>query len=96
MIEKGRHCKPKLPIEQRLCTLCDCQAVEDENHFLCVCNAYDDLRKDFIDVCISLGFHGIQNNFNLQYLLNNETIAFHLGKLLSKMFSLRLSIVGSR
>ena len=96
MIEKGRHCKPKLPIEQRLCTLCDAHAIEDEYHFLCVCTAYDDLRRDFVDVCTSLGFHGMQNNFNLLYLLNNVDIIFQVGKLLSKMFALRQSIVGSR
>ncbi len=32
-------------LDDRICQLCDTQEVEDENHFVCKCNLYNDLRK---------------------------------------------------
>ena len=42
-IEKGRH--KKIEPHQRLCKLCTQKAVEDEEHFLCKCGIYDELRR---------------------------------------------------
>ena len=95
-IEKGRHCKPKIPIDERLCKMCDSAAIEDEKHFLCDCNLYTDLRKSFIISCRTLGFYGVENNFNLEYLLNNNDIVFYVGKLLLKMFALRQSVIDNK
>jgi hypothetical protein len=44
-IEKGRNLK--LPREKRLCTLCSCNAVEDETHFILECEKYSNERKIF-------------------------------------------------
>ena len=44
-IEKGRHKNPKTPRQERLCTICDDQIVEDEEHFLLKCTAYSHLRE---------------------------------------------------
>ncbi len=47
-IELGRQVKPvKVPVQQRYCKLCDLGAVEDEDHFLLVCPAYQSVRKRF-------------------------------------------------
>ncbi len=47
-IELGRQVKPvKVPVQQRYCKLCNLGAVEDENHFLLVCAAYQSVRERF-------------------------------------------------
>lgn len=53
MIEVGRHMKPKLPKEQRICQLCN-QGIEDEIHFLIECDSYKTLRKPLLDTCTEL------------------------------------------
>ena len=35
----------KIPLEERLCNLCDIGQVKDEFHFLCICTNYSDLRE---------------------------------------------------
>ena len=37
MIEKGRHLTPKIPVDQRIGTLCSLNEVEDELHFMLKC-----------------------------------------------------------
>jgi len=47
-IELGRQVKPvKVPVQQRYCKLCNLGAVEDEDHFLFVCPAYQSVRERF-------------------------------------------------
>ncbi len=41
-IETGRHAKPKVPVQDRLCN--NCVVVEDELHHLIECDKYDLLR----------------------------------------------------
>ena len=43
-IETGRFNNTKL--EERTCEICESTQIEDEFHFLCVCNAYEQLRTD--------------------------------------------------
>ena len=61
-IETGRFTNMK--VEERLCTLCEQNVVEDETHFLLSCNVYSELRlalfsnvleivPDFYTKCIS-------------------------------------------
>ena len=47
-IETGRHCKPSLPPEQRVCLHCNAACTEDEKHFLAECNAYSEIRKKYL------------------------------------------------
>ena len=84
LIEKGRHTKPKTPVEQRLCTKCNAMCVEDENHFLCECSFYNDIRKDFYYKRRSLGFYN-EDFIDIMTSQNN----FYLGKCLIKMFNRR-------
>ena len=44
-IETGRHKRPKIPPEQRMCHFCN--SVEDESHFLIDCQMYNDSRRDY-------------------------------------------------
>ena len=49
-IGAGRHQRPKVDQEKRICRLCKISEVEDEIHFLMQCNLYKQftrLRKDF-------------------------------------------------
>ncbi len=47
-IELRRQGKPvKVPVQQRYCKLCNLGAVEDEDHFLLVCLAYQSVRERF-------------------------------------------------
>ena len=43
-IETERHYRPKIPLQERTCTLCDMNFVEDESHFLIICPTYKHLR----------------------------------------------------
>ena len=45
-IEKGRHAKTER--ELRLCKMCTLGCIEDEEHFLNVCPAYNELRKNIL------------------------------------------------
>ena len=48
-IERGRYHKPaSTPAHLRLCK--DCESVEDELHFVCVCPKYDLLREHLVSI----------------------------------------------
>ena len=44
-IETGRHTKPKIPPQQRICKTCN--IMEDEIHFLVDCKLYSDIRNKY-------------------------------------------------
>ena len=46
-IERGRYTKPRTPVNERLCTLCNC--VEDELHFVTACTINRTERKIMYD-----------------------------------------------
>ena len=54
-IEKGRHTRPKTPVDKRICTLCKTNQIEDEFHFICVCKVFQDLREDFFCIIKKIG-----------------------------------------
>jgi hypothetical protein len=45
-VELGR--RNKIPLEQRLCTVCNLAEIEDEYHFMLICPMYQDLRNNFL------------------------------------------------
>ena len=45
-IETGRFRNQAL--EERLCTLCESNEIEDESHFLFKCSLYDELRSEWV------------------------------------------------
>ena len=48
-IETGRHSRPRLPAEQRLCLTCNSNiSIEDERHFISECSAYSDIRGRYL------------------------------------------------
>ena len=51
-IEVGRHVRPMVPVDKRLCVECEGE-IDDEVHFLTVCKKYKSIRKDMLEqVCI--------------------------------------------
>ena len=54
-IEKGWHQKPKIPVDMRLCKVCESNITEDEVHFLMLCPAYQELRQLYYDIRRELG-----------------------------------------
>ncbi len=53
-VETGRY--ENLPEEQRLCPMCDSQAMESEIHVLIKCNLYIDMRTDLFHRASSVNF----------------------------------------
>ena len=53
MIEVGRHMRPIVNKEDRICPLCHLE-VEDEIHFMTRCKIYKFLRKPILDHCEEL------------------------------------------
>ena len=53
MIEVGRHMRPIVNKEDRICPLCHLE-VEDEIHFMTRCKIYKLLRKPILDHCEEL------------------------------------------
>ena len=45
-LETGRY--ERLPVEQRLCQMCENRCAEDENHVILKCPFYDDLRYSLV------------------------------------------------
>ena len=43
-IQTGRHYRPKIPLQERTCTLCHMNTVEEELHFLIICPTCKHLR----------------------------------------------------
>ena len=48
-IEKGRH--DNIPKEERLCTFCDDNVLEDEFHAVMICEKYEEIRCFYIPQC---------------------------------------------
>jgi len=47
-IELGRHKRPLVPAEERICEKCDLNEIEDEFHCVMVCKKWTDLRQNLI------------------------------------------------
>ena len=67
-VETGRYNSTKL--EDRLCKICNQNIVEDENHFLFHCNAYDALRNSWIETIYKdcPDFHYLEDEDQLKYI----------------------------
>ena len=43
-VETGRWCRPVKPLDQRICTYCNQNEIENEVHFFIECDIYDDFK----------------------------------------------------
>jgi len=86
-----------IPVEQRLCLVCNCGAVEDEFHFVMECRAYDELRALLFRTCRGdavlapvVGRHNVvaqKRCFNL--LMASVSMSRALAKFVCDAFMLR-------
>ena len=93
-IEKGRHVRPKIPIDERLCTRCNQQSIEDEVHVLLYCSDYQELRVHLFAKIITSHIDNVLHDdplicFNNIMLCENDTVQFGLAKFLLKVHKIR-------
>ena len=95
-IESGQKVKPKLPIEQRFCKLCNLGEVEDECHHLLVCPRFMDQRIRFLCSIITIDEKLLEGDINSVFdnimACKEEIIIFNLGVYLQKCIKIRKSI----
>ena len=83
-IEKGRY--NNIPREQRKCTLCNQNTIENEYHFLLVCQKYRHLRTKFLKPYFCSfptlnKFDTLMTSRSTKTLLNISKYLFHASKL---------------
>ena len=93
-VETGRHRIPKVPLEQRVCKICN-TSIEDEYHFIMECTPLKELRQQLF---ISLSLHDItfmqlDNYFKFLYIIQAEQCTSVIAKYVYKMFKLRTSFL---
>ena len=73
MIEKGRHFKPIIKREERLCPFCKI-VIEDEEHFLLSCLFYSPLRTILESVCRKNcnTYDSLSRKQKFIYIMSNE------------------------
>jgi hypothetical protein len=58
-IETGRRTRPKTPRNERLCSRCTWNVIEDEYHFIFQCPAYQHIRGRYESLFLCIGGHDI-------------------------------------
>ena len=75
-IETGRHRRPKVPVEERTCKICESNSVEDEQHFLIECLAPEivQLRKKLTATAITCkpNYKNLNNREKFNEILTNR------------------------
>ncbi len=92
-IETSRY--ERLPVEQRVCEVCDSDNVEDEMHFLISCNAFTQERtKWFSHVSQFIGnFNGLSLEDKFIVLMSDPSICTFTAKACHDMFIKRRAIL---
>ena len=92
-VERGRHQKPKIPLCERLCRICN--MVEDEAHFLIDCEMYQETRSVFFSKVSALDpmFSSLDRGAKFTYLMKSHSprILVLLGKFVYSSFQERES-----
>ena len=96
-IERGRYTVPRTPINDRLC--CVSKLIEDEAHFLLICEQYKYLRKSFYEkVSYRYNyFNALSDQEKYKFLMMNDDPYFlaWLGKYISHLFAIRCETMHS-
>ena len=96
MIEKGRHMKPKIERNERLCYLCK-NEIENEEHFLVTCPLYSPQRKVLenacVENCIRYDYLSKEQKFIFIMSNENEDILKSLGNFIFNSMILREKII---
>jgi len=90
-IERGRHTKPKTPIEQRLCIFCN--VLDDEIHFICDCSLFTSIRNVFFSKIISkhprFDIYNSKEKFIFVFSSDDCTLLTWLGQFIMDAFKIR-------
>ena len=89
-LETGRYYRKK--VEERICQVCTLDEVEDEQHFLCQCTAYDNIRKEFYDYVQSINDNFIIMNDDEKFMHLMANCQKQLGKFLLEAWNVRTGI----
>ena len=88
-IETLRYARPKIERCNRLCRQCDMKVVEDEEHFLmvCDCDKLKTLRDELLPEIVT-------ENYTFYDLLSseNDPILYRLGKFINRAMKIRLKM----
>ena len=92
-IETGRF--NRTPLEERLCTLCNSEAVEDENHFLYECEKYQVERKSLMDKACELDntFKDLDYNDRSDFLFSK--MSRQVGKFIKRAYNTRYAALNN-
>ena len=91
-VDKTRHAKKKIPIQDRICKVCDKGVVEDEEHFFLSCEAYDYERQVLLKKC-DVENKVLPDIWDLCF--NIEDNLFYVAIFLKKCFSKRENILSN-
>lgn len=73
-IELGRY--RGIPLEERTCNVCDVGSIESEQHFLLDCPAYNEQRRNLMDIAMGIpGFAAAAGGGRLALLLSRAELA---------------------
>jgi hypothetical protein len=87
-IETGRF--TNIPIEFRLCLLCNSNSVEDEEHFLFHCSLYDHIRQAFFrKICLIYPMFSNLSFGDKCAVLMNENVVKDSASMIYSMYRLR-------
>ncbi len=89
-IELGRY--RNVPLESRTCQSCDTNAVESEEHFLCVCSAYDHQRTELFDrinPILNIDMATLPGIEQLKIMLSNKLVVKYVCGFINAASSLR-------
>ena len=88
MIEKRRHTRPKLKAEDRICTRCDTNTVEDEFHYKMCCPKHMQSRQKLINAIIVRyeNFNSLSKDAKFCYILSNTDSMTYLIKFIQETY----------
>lgn len=92
-IEVGRYYR--IPLEFRICTLCNYNVVEDEKHFLLECSKYISVRVILLKHILEEypSFFNMSSEEQLYHIFSNEKIIEHLVNYLHSALEIRRGVV---
>ena len=94
-VERGRHARPKVEYENRLCPKCN--VVEDEIHFITQCSLYNKNRNEMFDKLTQVYPYIValsnQDFFKFLFLNKDPLVLNALGKFTFRAFGIRGKIM---
>ena len=79
MIERGRYFSPKLPRDERFCSTCSDNKIEDEKYFIIDCDFYNQERNALSSWFLTvknIAFNQLDLNKKTEILFDNDDLQF--------------------